>query len=121
MSLRLASLALLLAACGLPPADGPGAPSSGAPPADPDGQGPQKPGMGLPIACATSSTTAERLAIDLVFMFDRSDSMNRPEKWPPAVAALEAFFADPASAGLSASLAYFCGNNDSGTCGALRT
>jgi hypothetical protein len=121
MTLRLTSFALLLAACGLPPATGPDSPSSGEPPTDPDGQGPKKTGMGLPVACATSSTTAERLAVDLVFMFDRSDSMNRPEKWPPAVAGLEAFFADPASTGLSASLAYFCGNTGSGTCDALRT
>ncbi len=52
----------------------------------------------------------------LVFMFDRSDSMNdlessdggaKQSKWDACVAGLESFFADPSSTGIFASLQFF--------------
>src|SRR5262249_14117619 len=43
----------------------------------------------------------------LVFMFDRSGSMAQMSKWTSCSSGLEAFFADPNSAGLSASLQFF--------------
>ena len=61
-------------------------------------------------ACASSNAGVDALPIYLVFMVDRSGSMGGGElavKWTPAVAALKAFFADPASANIHASLAFF--------------
>src|SRR4051794_5959138 len=43
-------------------------------------------------ACATREQSATLSAVDLVFMFDRSDSMNAPNKWPVCVTGLENFF-----------------------------
>ena len=66
--------------------------------------------------CATTSAAATRLPVDLVFIFDRSQSMNTNNKWPPCVQALNAFFADSKSQGLNASLEFFCGSGEgSGT------
>lgn len=66
-------------------------------------------------ACATSSKTVEAPPVHLVFMLDRSGSMgnsqqagpNLEKRWKPVVAGLDAFFADKASANVSASLAFF--------------
>lgn len=61
-------------------------------------------------ACASSNAGVDALPIYLVFMVDRSGSMGGGElsvKWTPAVAALKDFFADPASANIHASLAFF--------------
>lgn len=58
-------------------------------------------------ACATSNAGADLLPVNLVFMVDKSGSMNEDSKWTSSKAALEAFFADPASKGLWASMAFF--------------
>jgi von Willebrand factor type A domain len=67
-------------------------------------------------SCASSFVQAHALPLMLVFMFDRSDSMNDVEdeeggpgesKWDACVAGLEAFFGDPSSAGIAASLQFF--------------
>lgn len=61
-------------------------------------------------ACASSNAGVDALPIYLVFMVDRSGSMGGNDlavRWTPAVAALKDFFADPASANISASLAFF--------------
>jgi Mg-chelatase subunit ChlD len=61
-------------------------------------------------ACASSNAGVDALPIYLVFMVDRSGSMGGNDlavKWTPAVAALKDFFADPASANIHASLAFF--------------
>jgi len=66
-------------------------------------------------ACATESTTTELLPVFLVFGFDRSGSMGQGDfawhdqtlKWDPVSQATQTFFADPASAGFSASLTFF--------------
>ncbi len=61
-------------------------------------------------ACASSSAGAVAPPISLVFMVDKSGSMGGAQmslRWTPAVAALNDFFADPASVGVSASLAFF--------------
>ena len=65
-------------------------------------------------ACASSNAGVDALPIYLVFMVDKSGSMVqegnknvRATKWDPAVAALKDFFADPTSANIHASLAFF--------------
>lgn len=66
-------------------------------------------------ACATQTTMTELLPVYLVFGFDRSGSMGKGDedwhdqslKWDPVSAATKAFFADPASQGLSAALKFF--------------
>jgi hypothetical protein len=61
-------------------------------------------------ACASSNAGVDALPIYLVFMVDRSGSMGGNSlgvKWTPAVAALKDFFADPSSANIHASLAFF--------------
>jgi Mg-chelatase subunit ChlD len=63
-------------------------------------------------ACAESVTETKISPALLVFMFDRSGSMsdsvgNGLTKWTALVPALESFFADPKSAGISASLQFF--------------
>jgi hypothetical protein len=65
-------------------------------------------------SCATDTVTPKSIPVNLVFMYDRSDSMNGDQKWTSSTKGLEGFFADPSSRGLSASLSYFCG----GSCGA---
>lgn len=65
--------------------------------------------------CASQNATAEVLPVRLAFAFDVSGSMgagDRPWhdvtlKWNPVVAATRAFFEDPASTGLEASLTAF--------------
>jgi hypothetical protein len=62
-------------------------------------------------ACATSNAGATRPPSDLVVMYDRSismgDKVGNTTKWDACKKALEAFFADPASAGIQASLTFF--------------
>lgn len=66
-------------------------------------------------ACASQSAKAEVLPVYLAFAFDVSGSMgqgdqpwhDRSLKWDPVTAATKAFFTDPASAGLSASVTFF--------------
>jgi hypothetical protein len=58
-------------------------------------------------ACATQTATATARPVYLVFMFDKSGSMDDDGKWPSAVAASTAFFESPDSMGISASLAFF--------------
>ncbi len=69
-----------------------------------------------PGACASSLVQAQALPLMLVFMFDRSGSMSdleasdggaKESKWDACVSGLEAFFNDPGSAGISASLQFF--------------
>jgi hypothetical protein len=45
--------------------------------------------------------------VQLVFMFDRSGSMDQQSKWTSCSQGLKAFFSDPNSAGLLASLQFF--------------
>jgi uncharacterized protein YegL len=58
-------------------------------------------------SCASTSSKAQGVPVELVFMFDRSGSMNQQSKWTSCSQGLNAFFADPNSAGLSASLQFF--------------
>ena len=59
--------------------------------------------------CAKSSAAPTPIPVELVFMFDRSGSMNENGglKWSSCKAGLKAFFADPASKGVEASLQFF--------------
>ena len=63
-------------------------------------------------ACATSNAGSSLLGVDLVFMFDRSGSMDDNSKWTSCKAGLEAFFADPSSKGMAASMAFFAQPDD---------
>lgn len=76
------------------------------------GFGPGAAGAGT---CATETSTTDLEPVYLAFGFDRSGSMGKGDedwhdqslKWDPIAAATSAFFADPASAGLSAALKFF--------------
>lgn len=66
--------------------------------------------------CVTDAKSANLEKVNLVFMYDRSGSMgdtaNTPpfdpkQKWIPVGAGMKAFFADPVSKTMSASLAFF--------------
>jgi hypothetical protein len=68
--------------------------------------------MGPDGACAATVSAAKIVPVVLVFMFDRSGSMsdsigNGQTKWTALVPGLEAFFVDPKSKGISASLQFF--------------
>jgi hypothetical protein len=72
-------------------------------------------------SCASTVVEAQNLPLMLVFMFDRSGSMSdlessdggpKQSKWAACSAGLDAFFADPASAGISASLQFFMGPDE---------
>jgi hypothetical protein len=71
--------------------------------------------QGVGGGCAASSAQAELSPVYLVFLLDESGSMgdggqashDRTKKWDPVTAALKAFFADQASAGITASLSIF--------------
>jgi von Willebrand factor type A domain len=73
--------------------------------------------------CATSNIPTMVEPAELVFMFDRSGSMGDSvggglTKWTAVAPALEGFFADPKSAGLSASLQFFAASDDECDAGA---
>lgn len=68
-------------------------------------------------ACATSSAGANGLPVYLVFMFDKSGSMDQNAKWTSATAALDNFFGASTSTGLHASLQFFgIGGKNGGNC-----
>ncbi len=69
---------------------------------------------GTSAACVTSLASATLAPVNLVVMFDRSGSMGDPAggfdpslKWEPVTTGMKAFFADPNSVGIAASLAFF--------------
>lgn len=84
-----------------------------------DGVGAQA-GEGNGETCASATEEAELAPVYLVFLLDESGSMGdgqhgqRAEKWDPVTSALNAFFADPASAGITASLTLFPLNQNKG-------
>jgi hypothetical protein len=94
--------------------------SNGTPP-DLLGGGPS----GTNAACVTSTANAALSPANLVVMYDKSGSMGDTSegfdpalKWTPVNQAMEAFFGDPGSAGLSASLQLFPQGTDlSSVCG----
>lgn len=57
-------------------------------------------------ACVSTSATAERVQLDMVFLVDRSGSMSGA-KWIGTTSALSDFFNDPASAKIGAGIVYF--------------
>jgi hypothetical protein len=65
-------------------------------------------------ACVSSATNAALTPANLVFMYDRSGSMGATTegfdpsvKWIPVGSGMKAFFTDPGSAGINASLQFF--------------
>jgi hypothetical protein len=78
-------------------------------------------GSGGVESCAAANQQAELAPVYLVFLLDESGSMGdgkngkRAEKWDPVTSALKAFFADPESAGITASLSLFPLNKNTGT------
>jgi hypothetical protein len=69
-------------------------------------------GTGSP--CVSSAAKAALANANLIVMFDKSGSMGDPAegfdpsvKWTPVTTAMKAFFSDPNSAGLAASLQFF--------------
>jgi hypothetical protein len=77
------------------------------------GEGGDGSGTGGGASCASASAEATLAPVYLVFLLDESGSMGdgehgkRAEKWDPVTAALNAFFEDEASAGITASLGLF--------------
>jgi hypothetical protein len=77
-------------------------------------------GGGDANVCAAKTATAELRPAYLAFAFDVSGSMGQLDypwhdpvlKWEPVIAATEAFFAAPASTGISASLTFFPADTD---------
>jgi hypothetical protein len=83
--------------------------------------GPNDPNQGLntdPVgtnaACVSSTANAHLAPMNLVFIYDRSGSMGDPAeggdpnvKWIPLTAGMTAFFGDPGSKGINASLEFF--------------
>ena len=69
-------------------------------------------GSGDLSKCATSSATPTAVPVSLVFIFDKSGSMSQDSKWTSCKSGLTSFFADPQSAGLSASLQFFPLSNE---------
>src|SRR3954447_12076274 len=65
------------------------------------------------LGCASSTSEAKLVPVQLVILLDRSGSMgdgingDPALKWQPVTQGLQAFFADANSAGMSASLALF--------------
>jgi hypothetical protein len=109
-----------------------GASESASKPSDPIGQG----GNGTPISndpnakCAEASAEAKLTPVNLVIAYDRSGSMgdtqedpsfDPAQRWAPVGEAMKAFFADPTSVGLNATLTFFpkatnsCDANDYAT------
>jgi hypothetical protein len=69
---------------------------------------------GTNAACVTSTANAALAPVNLVVMFDRSGSMGSTTegfdpalKWIPVTTGMKAFFADPNSIGIAASLQFF--------------
>lgn len=71
---------------------------------------------GGPGACASTTAAAALTPVNLVVMFDQSGSMgdttedptyDPAQRWIPVGAAMKAFFTDPSSAGMNASLSFF--------------
>jgi hypothetical protein len=81
----------------------------------PDGGGSSGAGGTEAGVCNSAGVNAERQDVFLAFAFDVSASMGsdlqpyyqKALKWDPVAAASKAFFADPASVGLNASLTFF--------------
>jgi hypothetical protein len=57
-------------------------------------------------ACTSKSAVASRVPLDIIFLIDRSGSMNGP-KWIGTTNALSTFVNDPASGGIGAGLLFF--------------
>jgi hypothetical protein len=113
-------LALALQACGGADSSvfGPGGGSNngggatGGSASNPSGVNLGDAGGGVGASCAESTSQAALVPVILVFMMDRSGSMSEDMKWPTVVSGLESFFADPASAGISASVQFFKNDQD---------
>jgi hypothetical protein len=58
-------------------------------------------------SCAEATVKGERIPVQMLIMFDKSQSMLLDQKWAGATAALTAFFQDEDSAGLSIALRFF--------------
>jgi hypothetical protein len=111
--LLLAS-ALVLVACGTKPSgfDGTDGEDAAANPTfDDDGGVSLPPGIDASsdgaASCATAKARPEYSPIRIVISYDKSASMLLFAKWDAAKAAFNAFFADPASKNISASLTFF--------------
>ena len=63
-------------------------------------------GFDWDAACLKASNEATEVPVSLLLMFDKSGSMLGP-KWSQSTAALQAFFSDPACAGLRVGLRFF--------------
>lgn len=136
----LAALAISAAACSSPPPslgtfdEGNGSSKSGKSDKSDPGtiSDPAAPQAESPLeACATSSTSAEKLPLHLVLVLDQSGSMCETQpnnsfdrncndgnsKWQQVTKALNAFFSSPSSKGITASLIAFPAGNycDPGT------
>jgi hypothetical protein len=62
--------------------------------------------------CVSTSATAERVQLDIVFLIDRSQSMAEGMKWVGTTTALNTFFNDPASAKIGAGMTFFPNDNE---------
>jgi hypothetical protein len=81
------------------------------------GTGPGMNGTGGSEGCAATNSEAKLNPVYLLFLLDESGSMGedearRQQRWNPVTAALNAFYADSASAGLMASLNLFPKNKN---------
>jgi Mg-chelatase subunit ChlD len=56
--------------------------------------------------CATSTSKATLVPAYIIFLMDRSDSMKQDHKFPACSAALDTFFADPSTNGISSSITF---------------
>ena len=82
--------------------------------------------VGTNAACVTNTANAGLAPANLVFMYDKSGSMGDPAeggdpniKWIPLSTGMGAFFTDPQSGGINASLQFFPAPGDlTTTCGA---
>jgi hypothetical protein len=70
--------------------------------------------------CVAKTVTAQQIPLDMLILLDASTSMldpaTTPQKWSSVVAALTAFFDDPASKGISAGLTIFPAAGPKNTC-----
>ena len=76
------------------------------------------PAYEAPEACATAAVEAKLKPLDLYLMVDRSGSMSNSSKWSNQAVALNSFFNDPQSAGISVAMKFFpyddnCGGDPS--------